>query len=424
MTSQRISLTLDIAGRLAPSLSQAFGRAGGMFGGISRQVSDLTREERRQREELQKVARARKAALDAGQDVANYDRQVRRLNDSLAETTSRLRDATEQEARRQRVFAGVAVAGAAVVGAVAGGAALTGQLVAERSQRAREIQRESGRAGTDAESVQQLGNLLEAANRADRGGGVELAADVLREAQVRAADFESGSIAEAFDFLGLDQRGFAERLNQDSSAAILETLGPALRQVAETQGGARAQFLAGEVLGDSEAERILPLLLADTQELADARERAARAPFYTEEQIAVLLDADHATRRLSQAWGGLADELTLEAAPATAAVRNRMAEAVESTTQWVGENEKLAAVLGTAFGAISGVGGLLAGLAPVLIGIPPLISLVTAAWGALNLAFLFSPIGLIIGGIVLGVGLLAGAAYVVYRNWDTILEPR
>ena len=421
MTTQRLSLTLDIAGRLAPSLSRAFGRADSLFGGLSRSVRDITRAEREQREELNRVRDARRQAFDAGQDVAAYDRQIRRLNEDLATTTRRLRDATEQEARRQRTFRTAAVIGGAALAGVAGGAALTGRVVDDRIARAREIQRASRFGQTGTAQVQELANLLSAANLVDRQGAAQETGDIIREIGNRLGDLESGSIRDAFAALGLDQREFQGAFQQDPVAALREQFGPAFARVAAEQGSERATFLSEEVFGGSEAARVLPLATQSVEEFAAARERAARIPFYSEEQLSVLLEASHATDRLSDAWSGLADELTGSAAPATIAVRDAMSEAIEATTRWAGENDALAGALGTAFGAISGVGGLIAGLAPVLIGIPPLISLITAAWGALNLAFLVSPIGLLILAVVGSVAALVAIGYVVYRNWDTIL---
>ena len=425
MTTQRISLSLDLVGRIAPSLGQAFRRADSMFGGVSRRVQALTRAERDQREELVKVRDARRKALEGGaQDVAEYDRQIQRLNADLGKTTDRLRDVTQAEARRQRTARTIGAVGAAVGATAIGAAVGTSALVGAQARRAQEIDRAALSSGVDSGQLQEFANVLVGANLLDREGAATESAEILREVANRLGDLESGSIREAFAALGLDQSAFAGQFASDPLTALRETFGPAFQQVADTQGIERAQFLAQEAFGGAEARSLLPLITLETEAYAAAKERAAQVRTLTPDELDTLREAAYSTDRLTNATSELGTSISLEAAPALAGTRNALAGVIEKTNELIGGNETLAKVVGTAaavLGGAGGLGGALLGILPALAGLPPLISGITAAWGALNLAFLVSPIGLIIIGVVAAIAALVAIGYVVYRNWDTIL---
>ena len=422
MTTQRISLSLDLVGRIAPSLGQAFRRADSMFGGVSRRVQALTRAERDQREELVKVRDARRKALEGGaQDVAEYDRQIQRLNADLGKTTDRLRDVTQAEARRQRTARTIGAVGAAVGATAIGAAVGTSALVGAQARRAQEIDRAALSSGVDSGQLQEFANVLVGANLLDREGAATESAEILREVANRLGDLESGSIREAFAALGLDQSAFAGQFASDPLTALRETFGPAFQQVADTQGIERAQFLAQEAFGGAEARSLLPLITLETEAYAAAKERAAQVRTLTPDELDTLREAAYSTDRLTNATSELGTSISLEAAPALASTRNALAGVIEKTNELIGGNETLGAAVGATAAVLGGVGGVIGHAIPLLGSMGFAILGVTKAWAALNLAFLISPIGLIIGGIVLSIGALIGIGYLVYRNWDTIL---
>lgn len=284
------------------------------------------------------------------------------------------------------------------------------------------------------------------------GVGNDALIDGLKELGLRADEFVmtgGGGAAESFQRLGItvkDLRGTAGETEK-----LLDLV---LSRMGKIENSAAKQRIFDEMFGGSGGEQMVALLTQSREEL-DKLRQAAR------DNGAILSDADIEQSRLyvrqmhelTSTLSGLKNTILGSLLPTVnqwlGGVRELSKANREMITQQVLEGlRKLWSVLRVVGNAVSSLADLVGGFGNLIAGVGALIagkfllSLVASAWAfgklgwsisvlaikwlptvigafkAFSLALLTTPIGWIITGITA----LAGAAYLIYRNWDGIAE--
>ena len=235
-----------------------------------------------------------------------------------------------------------------------------------------------------------------------------------------------GSAAKASDALGLS---FMDANNQ--LLTMPEIIGQIKEKYGETIDALEAQELK-KAFGTDEAVSLITLMYDKTDSLkTNIEELGASLEDGTTKTKKMALDINKGKEfeLLGQQLNNLSSLIGQTFAPAALWLGKVIGEVVMSVSTWMEENQTLASVIGT--------GVAILGAALVVIGSTALaIGTVTMALGPLKIAlagtviafkalgtiiafvgkaFLFNPIGIAVAAI-------AGAAYLIYSNWDFLKE--
>ena len=271
--------------------------------------------------------------------------------------------------------------------------------------------------GFAASSIAALGATL-------RGMGIqeEIAATGIKNTMLALVAGESATKGQisAYKELGLDYGKVAKDMQKDANGTTLMVL----KQIAALDKYKQASVLS-DLFGKESLSAIAPLLtnmsaleknlglVADKSQYAGSMEKEYAARAATSANNIKLLK--NGVAALGIDIGNVLlpplNSLILKARTFTNDVRN-----------WAKENPALAATLTKV--AVAGI-VLLGGLSALVLGIVTLLgplAILKMTFGALGIGFgalgaIFSPVGLVILGVVAAV---AGAAYLIYRNWKPI----
>ncbi|MEJ5037713.1 phage tail tape measure protein [Acinetobacter johnsonii] len=271
--------------------------------------------------------------------------------------------------------------------------------------------------GFAASSIAALGATL-------RGMGIqeEIAATGIKNTMLALVAGESATKRQisAYKELGLDYGKVAKDMQKDANGTTLMVL----KQIAALDKYKQASVLS-DLFGKESLSAIAPLLtnmsaleknlglVADKSQYAGSMEKEYAARAATSANNIKLLK--NSVAALGIDIGNVLlpplNSLILKARTFTNDVRN-----------WAKENPALAATLTKV--AVAGI-VLLGGISALVLGIVTLLgplAILKMTFGALGIGFgalgaIFSPIGLVILGVVAAV---AGAAYLIYRNWEPI----
>lgn len=427
------------------------------------EVEQFTRKGQDQRKELGKV---RKRLSDAGVDVRNLSEEEKRLADQIKATNTRIQRQKrhlaqlgeadlsgkfgEMTSQIGRTSAAFAVGGTAVGGAL-------GLMSHGYAQNAEEVDQWAERLGLATQSLSQWQYL-------GRQFGVQSDAmiDAIKELSLRTDEFAvtgKGPAAEAFDRLGLGQRELAAASGDTEKLMQL-----VLNRMRSIENVAARQRLADELFGGTGGEQLAEVASLSAHEIARVRKEALELGAAVTGKGAK--DARAYMREWRRVQGGLegvrntigsellpvftdgmsdisgwlksnrqevkafASELadgTRSALPVVRELFSGMATGVrvvasmtKTLATLVGGFDNLGMILALvlamkpimailAFGkaifmATSAVVGLAGGLPAVAAGIK-----------AIGVALTANPIGLIIAAI-------AGAGYLIYKNWGAIMD--
>lgn len=271
--------------------------------------------------------------------------------------------------------------------------------------------------GFAASSIAALGATL-------RGMGIqeEIAATGIKNTMLALVAGESATKGQisAYKELGLDYGKVAKDMQKDANGTTLMVL----KQIAALDKYKQASVLS-DLFGKESLSAIAPLLtnmsaleknlglVADKSQYAGSMEKEYAARAATSANNIKLLK--NGVAALGIDIGNVLlpplNSLILKARTFTNDVRN-----------WAKENPALAATLTKV--AVAGI-VLLGGISALVLGIVTLLgplAILKMTFGALGIGFgalgaIFSPVGLVILGVVAAV---AGAAYLIYRNWEPI----
>ncbi len=427
------------------------------------EVEKFTRKGQDQRKELGKV---RKRLSDAGVDVRNLSEEEKRLADQIKATNTRIQrqkrhltqlgeaDVSgkfgEMTSQIGRTSAAFAVGGTAVGGAL-------GLMSHGYAQNAEEVDQWAERLGLATESLSQWQYL-------GRQFGVQSDAmiDAIKELSLRTDEFAvtgKGPAAEAFDRLGLGQRELAAASGDTDKLMQL-----VLNRMRSIENVAARQRLADELFGGTGGEQLAEVASLSAHEIAKVQKEAlelgaavtgkgakdARAYMREwrrvqgglegvrntigSELLPVFTDGMNdisgwlkSNRQEVKAFASELADGTRSALPVVRELFSGMATGVrvvasmtKTLATLVGGFDNLGMILALvlamkpimailAFGkaifmATSAVVGLAGGLPAVAAGIK-----------AIGVALTANPIGLIIAAI-------AGAGYLIYKNWGAIMD--
>jgi len=282
----------------------------------------------------------------------------------------------------------------------AAGAAITGVMAKATSDfatGAHEIGMLQEHTGFAAESLGQMVRVFENAG---------LGAADLRRASYNVRR-EIASMKDATDesTTSLGQLGLSyEELNKLSPEQQFLAVVDAMEGVDDANTRAS---LANDIFR-GKAEQML-LVMGDTEGAFRAAAEAQRA-LYTQEDIDNAAAYDDVTNDLNNSLSDLWATLGRELLPEIIRLKEWITTVVEDVRDWVEENPQLTS---TIIRVASVIGGLMAALGPLIIALPGL-KVAFAGIGTV-LAILKAPL-LLIGGLVAGLG------YIIYKNWDTIVD--
>ncbi|AWY99586.1 chromosome partition protein Smc [Rhodobiaceae bacterium] len=241
--------------------------------------------------------------------------------------------------------------------------------------------------------------------------------------------------AKAFDKLGIktDDAAGNMRAIPDLLAEVAlktENLGSSERLgFFNDIAGLRAGGALAKLVGNSGAGAVMQFI----EVLNNAHGEAARVAREMADNTAGDL------KGLASAWEGLNIALSDTQTGGLRSIVQGITSVTRGITTWVRENPRLAGTLFTIVGAVAALWTVVGGLALAVAGIVgpfaiakfalttvglkaallgPLLMKVASAVLFLGNTLLFTPIGWFIGGIAL----IAGAAYLIYRNWEPISE--
>lgn len=271
--------------------------------------------------------------------------------------------------------------------------------------------------GFAASSIAALGATL-------RGMGIseEIAATGIKNTMLALVAGESATKGQkaAYKELGIDYAKVAKDMQKDANGTTLMVL----KQIAKLDKYKQAAVLA-DLFGKESLSAIAPLLTnmeALEKNLGLVADKSKYAGSMEQEYAARAATSANNIQLLKNSVSALGIDIGTVLLPPLNMVIDKARGLTNQVIAWAKENPALAATLTKiAVGGILLVGGLSA----LALGITALlgpIAILKVTLGTLGLGFsavgaIFSPVGLIILGIVAAV---AGAAYLIYRNWDPI----
>ncbi|WP_334420796.1 phage tail tape measure protein [Acinetobacter soli] len=271
--------------------------------------------------------------------------------------------------------------------------------------------------GFAASSIAALGATL-------RGMGIseEIAATGIKNTMLALVAGESATKGQkaAYEELGLDYTKIAKNMQKDANGTTLMVL----KQIAKLDKYKQAAVLA-DLFGKESLSAIAPLLTnmeALEKNLGLVADKSKYAGSMEQEYAARAATSANNIQLLKNSVSALGIDIGTVLLPPLNMVIDKARGLTNQVIAWAKENPALAATL-----TKIAVGGilLLGGLSALALGITALlgpIAILKVTLGTLGLGFsavgaIFSPVGLIILGIVAAV---AGAAYLIYRNWEPI----
>ena len=428
MAQVNLSAVIEFGANFGRSFNDAFARADKRLDNLRESYSDQVKE-------LKDVRNALRDATDPA-ETKRLEARVDALNDSLRVTKRQLDDAADRAEKLGRAtksiqtVSGVAAgAGAAVVGA----ATLNQQQAIDRN---RDLRRFYGRANP----IEQTPEGFEDFQRDIaffEGVGIGDAADelgeLLRESSLRVGEAlrdEAGALFDANEKLGIDLQEFAAATGRQRVQLVRDALRAA--NVSATE----SQFIFEEFFGGSASENLVePYLAANDQIVEAAAERAKTIRTLSQAESDELTISALKQQQLANSATNLSNELALALAPSFGVVSDVASDNINTLADWVSESRGvvrwgfagaaavgavgaaglgIAEPLGQAGFAIQGVSGALGILRGISI-VPFLLTMAgafktatIATWG-FTAAILANPIGAIVGGVVLLIGVLVAA---------------
>lgn len=271
--------------------------------------------------------------------------------------------------------------------------------------------------GFAASSIAALGATL-------RGMGIseEIAATGIKNTMLALVAGESATKGQkaAYKELGIDYAKVAKDMQKDANGTTLMVL----KQIAKLDKYKQAAVLS-ELFGKESLSAIAPLLTnmeALEKNLGLVADKSKYAGSMEQEYAARAATSANNIQLLKNSVSALGIDIGTVLLPPLNMVIDKARGLTNQVITWAKENPALAATLTKiAVGGILLVGGLSA----LALGITALlgpIAILKVTLGTLGLGFsavgaIFSPVGLVILGIVAAV---AGAAYLIYRNWEPI----
>lgn len=271
--------------------------------------------------------------------------------------------------------------------------------------------------GFAASSIAALGATL-------RGMGIseEIAATGIKNTMLALVAGESATKGQkaAYKELGIDYAKVAKDMQKDANGTTLMVL----KQIAKLDKYKQAAVLA-DLFGKESLSAIAPLLTnmeALEKNLGLVADKSKYAGSMEQEYAARAATSANNIQLLKNSVSALGIDMGTVLLPPLNMVIDKARGLTNHVIAWAKENPALAATLTKiAVGGILLVGGLSA----LALGITALlgpIAILKVTLGTLGLGFsalgaIFSPVGLVILGIVAAV---AGAAYLIYRNWEPI----
>lgn len=271
--------------------------------------------------------------------------------------------------------------------------------------------------GFAASSIAALGATL-------RGMGIseEIAATGIKNTMLALVAGESATKGQkaAYKELGIDYAKVAKDMQKDANGTTLMVL----KQIAKLDKYKQAAVLA-DLFGKESLSAIAPLLTnmeALEKNLGLVADKSKYAGSMEQEYAARAATSANNIQLLKNSVSALGIDIGTVLLPPLNMVIDKARGLTNQVIAWAKENPALAATLTKiAVGGILLVGGLSA----LALGITALlgpIAILKVTLGTLGLGFsavgaIFSPVGLVILGIVAAV---AGAAYLIYRNWEPI----
>jgi len=271
--------------------------------------------------------------------------------------------------------------------------------------------------GFAASSIAALGATL-------RGMGIseEIAATGIKNTMLALVAGESATKGQkaAYKELGIDYAKVAKDMQKDANGTTLMVL----KQIAKLDKYKQAAVLA-DLFGKESLSAIAPLLTnmeALEKNLGLVADKSKYAGSMEQEYAARAATSANNIQLLKNSVSALGIDIGTVLLPPLNMVIDKARGLTNQVIAWAKENPALAATLTKiAVGGILLVGGLSA----LALGITALlgpIAILKVTLGTLGLGFsavgaIFSPVGLIILGIVAAV---ASAAYLIYRNWEPI----
>ncbi|WP_288395580.1 phage tail tape measure protein [uncultured Acinetobacter sp.] len=271
--------------------------------------------------------------------------------------------------------------------------------------------------GFAASSIAALGATL-------RGMGIseEIAATGIKNTMLALVAGESATKGQkaAYKELGIDCAKVAKDMQKDANGTTLMVL----KQIAKLDKYKQAAVLA-DLFGKESLSAIAPLLTnmeALEKNLGLVADKSKYAGSMEQEYAARAATSANNIQLLKNSVSALGIDIGTVLLPPLNMVIDKARGLANQVIAWAKENPALAATLTKiAVGGILLVGGLSA----LALGITALlgpIAILKVTLGTLGLGFsavgaIFSPVGLVILGIVAAV---AGAAYLIYRNWEPI----
>ena len=420
-----LSAVLTFGANFGRSFTSAFSRADKRLDALRDSYGEQVRE-------LRNVRTALRAATDPD-DIRRLERRVDSLNDSLRQTRINMDMARESAERLGRVTGRIQTVGgiAAGAGLATAGAAIANQQIAQ--DRNRETRRAFARS-SPTEQTERGFQDFQRDTAFFEGIGVRDAAEELgelqRESSLRVGEAlrdQAGALFDANEKLGVDLEAFASATARERVRLVRDALRAA--NVSATE----QQFLFEEFFGGSAAENILePYLAAGAQITAAADERSRTVRTLTLAESDALQLAALRQGQLADASASLSNEVSLAMAPAFTRFNGILADSVNGLADWVSEQRGLtrASIIGV--GALGALGGAAVSLAQPLgeagfalsglgqglgalkgLGVVSLLGKMAGAFKAVTVAswgftasLIANPIGAIITGVVVVIGLL------------------
>lgn len=271
--------------------------------------------------------------------------------------------------------------------------------------------------GFAASSIAAIGATL-------RGMGIseEIAATGIKNTMLALVAGESATKGQkaAYKELGIDYAKVAKDMQKDANGTTLMVL----KQIAKLDKYKQAAVLA-DLFGKESLSAIAPLLTnmeALEKNLGLVADKSKYAGSMEQEYAARAATSANNIQLLKNSVSALGIDIGTVLLPPLNMVIDKARGLTNQVITWAKENPALAATLTKiAVGGILLVGGLSALALGITVLLGP-IAILKVTLGTLGLGFsavgaIFSPVGLIILGIVAAV---AGAAYLIYRNWEPI----
>ena len=308
---------------------------------------------------------------------------------------------------------GVAALGAlttAISGAVTGLSA----LVAKTTKYAQTVDRAAAQSGIGAERIQEI------AFAAQQVAGTEFeeVRDGLKELALRSQEAANGTgeAVETFDQLGISQ----QFLKENSTSEIFSRV----RQELQGASSQMKIFAAETLLGGEAGQKMVEVLGLSNEEMSRLQTRAQETgKVLTGSQLAALEKTRRAWTSLTsevvgtgrQLGAQLAPIVTSQVIPGLRSMAASVRSAVQAVTSMSDTTKGLVAVVGGLTAAVS------SGLA-VWSAWPAIVGAVTAAFSGLGTAATtaWAAITSPITGVIAAVAAVAGAAGLIYDNWNAL----